>query len=230
MSHLRLVPPPEDNATETARGNAEDTARGNAEEYAVGAKAYPKHGAAKSPGWPGYASGPGPAQELDPDADPVEVARSIVLRQLTGSAKTRAQLERTLAERHVPAEVAETVLDRFAAVHLVDDADFARTWVGNRQRTRALGRGALRRELAEKGVAADVIEEVLATTSDDDEEHRAEDLVRRKVTGSVDLADRAERDKYTRRWVAMLARKGYSPSLALSVVSRVIDESLADAD
>jgi regulatory protein len=39
----------------------------------------------------------------------------------------------------------------------------------------------------------------------------------------VDLTDRAERDKVTRRLASMLARKGYQPSQAFRIVGEVLD-------
>lgn len=167
-----------------------------------------------------------PAPELEPDANPASVARSIVLRQLTNSPKSRHQLAQKLAERNVPADVAESVLDRFVEIELIDDADFAQLWVRSRAQNRSLARGALKRELAEKGIAPELAEEALAQISDEDERDSAAELVRRKLRGSMNLADRAERDKYTRRWVAMLARKGYNPSAAFAVVGSLIDEQL----
>ncbi|MGO4384780.1 regulatory protein RecX [Specibacter sp. RAF43] len=168
-----------------------------------------------------------PAPELDPEANPASVARAIILRQLTNSPKSRHQLALKLAERHVPDDVAEAVLDRFEEVKLIDDAEFAQLWVRSRQQNRSLARGALKRELAEKGIAPHLAEEALSQVSDEDERESAESLVRRKLRGSMNLADREEREKYTRRWVAMLARKGYPPSSAFHTVAAVIDEFLA---
>ncbi len=169
-----------------------------------------------------------PAPELDPDANPASVARSIVLRQLTNSAKSRHQLSQKLAERNIPEDVAEAVLDRFEAVKLIDDAEFAQMWVRSRSLHKSLARGALRRELAEKGIAPDLAEQALEQVDEDTEREQGKDLVRRKLRASVDLSDRAERDKYTRRWVGMLARKGFNPSLAFGMVAEVIDESRQD--
>ena len=169
-----------------------------------------------------------PAPELDPDANPASVARSIVLRQLNNSAKSRQQLSQKLAERNIPEDVAEAVLDRFEAVKLIDDAEFARTWVQGRSLHKSLARGALRRELAEKGIAPELAEEALNQVDDDSERERGTELVRRKLRGSMDLTDQQERDKYTRRWVAMLARKGYNPSVAFGMVADAIDESMQD--
>lgn len=174
----------------------------------------------------GAAAGPGDSAERD--ADPAAVARAIVLRQLTVSPKSRLQLSRKLAERNVPEDVAEAVLDRFEEVRLIDDAEFADMWVRSRSQTRKLARGALRRELADKGIAPDTAALALEQVSDEDEENAARELVRRKLRGFSGSEDRAERDKITRRLASMLARKGYQPSQAFRIVSEVLEAAAAD--
>jgi regulatory protein len=171
-----------------------------------------------------------PNREPDRDADPAAVARSIVLRQLTNSPKSRLQLARKLAERNVPEDVAEAVLDRFEEVRLIDDADFAEMWVRSRSQTRKLAKGALRRELADKGIDPDTVAGALEQLSDEAEEAAARELVRRKLRGTGDLADRAERDKTTRRLAAMLARKGYQPAQAFRIVGEVLDAAGGPAE
>ncbi|WP_104137463.1 regulatory protein RecX [Arthrobacter sp. ZGTC131] len=151
------------------------------------------------------------------------MARAIVLRQLTSSPKSRLQLERKLAERNVPEDVASAVLDRFEEVRLVDDAEFADMWVRSRSQTRKLAKAALRRELAEKGIEGDVAVSALAQLSDEDEEAAARQLVERRLRPGTDLSDRSERDKATRRLASMLARKGYQPSQAFRIVGEVLD-------
>ena len=51
-----------------------------------------------------------------PDADPAAIARAIVLRKLSASAKTRSELEKVLAAKNVAPEIAQAVLDRFTEV------------------------------------------------------------------------------------------------------------------
>lgn len=159
----------------------------------------------------------------DPEPDPVSVAQAIVYRQLTASAKSRLQLARKLAERNIPEDVAEAVLDRFQEVRLIDDAEFAEMWVRSRSQSRKLARGALRRELAEKGIDQDTATAALEQLSDADEEAAARSLVERKIRPGTDLADRAERDKAVRRLASMLARKGYQPSQAFRIVNDVLE-------
>ena len=162
--------------------------------------------------------------DLTPEADPHEVARSIVLRQLSMAPRSRHQLLTKLLERGVPEQVAVEILDRYEEVQLVDDAEFARMWVRSRAQTRSLARSAIKRELADKGIVGEMAEEALSQRTDEDERAAAIDLVRRKLKPLTDPGDRAARDKQVRRLVAMLARKGYAPSLAFSIVKDVLDE------
>jgi regulatory protein len=136
------------------------------------------------------------------------------------------QLSRKLAERNIPEDVAEDVLDRFQEVRLIDDAEFADMWVRSRSQSRKLAKGALRRELSDKGIDADTAGAALEQLSDADEEAAARVLVERKLRSTSDLSDRAERDKTTRRLASMLARKGYQPAQAFRVVGEVIDAQL----
>lgn len=165
----------------------------------------------------------------DAEPDPVSVAQNIVYRQLTASAKSRLQLARKLAERNIPEDVAEAVLDRFQEARLINDAEFADMWVRSRSQSRKLAKGALRRELAEKGIDQETAAAALDQLTDADEEAAARQLVERKLRPGTDLQDQAARDKATRRLASMLARKGYQPSQAFRIVNEVLD-SCAGAD
>lgn len=168
---------------------------------------------------------PDPVQE-GPDADQEAVARTILLDQLTGQARSRKELADKLAAKNVPRELAERLLDRFEEVGLVDDAAFARAWVESRQRGRGLAPRALAQELRRKGIDDEVAREALDEISADDQEEAARALVRRKLKSvrSVDAATA------TRRLVGMLARKGYSSGLAFSVVKDELGERTGAAD
>jgi regulatory protein len=164
---------------------------------------------------------PGSGADLTPDADPEQVARSICLRQLALAPRTRSQLAETLANRLVPAGAAEVVLDRFVAVGLIDDAAYAEAWVRSRQAGRGLARSALARELKDRGVQDDLVAGAIDRVSADDERAAARRLVERKLASTSSLDDTAR----TRRLMGMLARKGYAPGLAWSVIREVLHGS-----
>ncbi len=156
------------------------------------------------------------AADAEPDAE--EVARAIVLRLLTGAARSRAQLSEALARRDVPDEVATRVLDRFTDVGLIDDAAYAEMLVRTRHAERGLSRRALAVELRRRGVEDATAAGALQQVGDDAEIETARRLVERKLatTRGLDTATR------TRRTLAVLGRKGYAPGL----VARLVREAL----
>ncbi|OBK16558.1 recombination regulator RecX [Mycobacterium asiaticum] len=144
-----------------------------------------------------------------------EQARALCLRLLTARARTRAELAGQLAKRGYPDDVSNRVLDRLAAVGLVDDTDFAEQWVQSRRANNGKSRRALAAELHTKGVDDEVITAVLADIDSGAERARAEQLVRAKLRREV-LGD--DDTKVSRRLIGMLARRGYSQNVACEVV------------
>lgn len=152
------------------------------------------------------------------EADPYTRAKTIVYNQLAYSAKTRGQLRKKLQTEGFETELIEPLLDKFEAAKLIDDAEYAQTFVAQKSRTKKLSRAALRRELAERGVRGEEAEKALAQRTDEQERADAAELVRKKLRPGMDLSDRAEKDKVTRRLLGMLARRGYSSSVSMSVI------------
>lgn len=149
-----------------------------------------------------------------------EQAHAVCLRLLTVRARTRAELAGQLAKRGYPDDVAEAVLDRLAAVGLIDDEDFAAQWVRSRQQHAGKGKRALAAELRTKGVDGDVIAAALDGIDAGAERVRAEQLVERKLRRET-LTD-GDDAKVMRRLVGMLARRGYGQSMAVAVVTDVL--------
>lgn len=166
-------------------------------------------------------------------------ARNIVLQQLTASMKSRQQLAKKLAEKNVPEDIANKVLDRMEEVHLVNDEVFAQMWVESRHGSRKLGKRSLQRELRDKGIDDELAHQALETVSEEDEREACHALVQKKLGVNspsdfrgVEVDDSApwdirqaqlkERDKQKRRLLSMLMRKGYSGSLAMAVVSEYV--------
>lgn len=165
----------------------------------------------------------GVANDASSEADPVEVARLICLRQLELAPRTRAQLATTLTRRHVPDDAAQVVLDRFTEVGLIDDAAYARDWVESRQRGRGLARRALSQELRRRGVDGQDAAQALDTLDPEAELATARQLVARKLASTARLEPAAR----LRRLSGMLARKGYPSALAFKVVREALGDEAA---
>ncbi|MGW2293298.1 recombination regulator RecX [Streptomyces violaceorubidus] len=166
------------------------------------------------------------AEKGEPPRDPVEQARAICLRLLTGTPRTRRQLADALRKREIPDEAAEEVLSRFEEVGLINDGAFAEAWVESRHHGRGLARRALARELRTKGVDATLIDAAVSQLDTEQEEETARELVARKLRATRGL----DRDKRLRRLAGMLARKGYPEGLALRVVRQALEEEGEDTE
>ncbi len=159
---------------------------------------------------------PPPSTSESAELSREEQARNLCLRLLTARARTRAELADRLAKRGYPDDVSTRVLDRLADVGLVDDADFAEQWVRSRRANAGKGKRALAAELRNKGVDNEVITATLADIDAGAERERAEQLVSDKLRRERLTPD--DEAKVTRRLVGMLARRGYSQTMAFDVV------------
>ncbi len=158
---------------------------------------------------------PPPSTSESAELSREEQARTLCLRLLTARARTRAELEGQLTKRGYPDDVSTRVLDRLADVGLIDDADFAEQWVRSRRVNAGKGKRALAAELRIKGVDNEVITAALSDIDAGAERERAEQLVNDKLRRERNTEDEA---KLTRRLVGMLARRGYSQTMAFDVV------------
>jgi regulatory protein len=154
-----------------------------------------------------------PVEEMTPE-ELAGFAKEIVVRKLSERAHSRSDLAQALRKKQVPEGVAEATLAKFETAGLIDDEDFARSWVQARQRGKGLSTRALADELRRKGVDDEISKEVLSEV-DPDAEVRA---AHRLVQGRLRSLSRFDDATKTRRLVGMLARKGYPSQLAFAVV------------
>jgi len=158
-----------------------------------------------------------PAREADIEADPEQVVRTIVLRRLSSSPRTRGELEKDLAQRGADPDITAAVLDRFEEVGLIDDQAFASMWVESRHRSKALARSVLKRELAQRGIDRESIEEAVDQIDDDAEWQRAREFAERKFR----VRSGEDRLKAVNRLAGQLARKGYPANVCFTVAREV---------
>ncbi|RDD88117.1 recombination regulator RecX [Streptomyces parvulus] len=213
--------------------DADEARRGDGEARREGGRARAKGGGRRRRGRAepfaeedGGAPSSSRAEKGEPPRDPVEQARAICLRLLTGTPRTRSQLADALRKREIPDEAAEEVLSRFEEVGLINDSAFAQAWVESRHHGRGLARRALARELRTKGVDNTLIDAAVSRLDSEQEEETARELVARKLRATRGL----DRDKRLRRLAGMLARKGYPEGMALRVVRRALEEEGEDTE
>lgn len=169
---------------------------------------------------------PDPAEESPEQDDPESVARVICLRALTARARTRAELATTLRRRGIPDKAARVVLDRFVEVGLVNDEVLAAEFAQVAHAERGLSSRAVADTLRRRGVAPDTVEAAVGCIDAGSERAAALALAERKARTLRGLEPRTQ----ARRLVGLLARRGYSPSLAYAVARQVLDAAALPDD
>jgi regulatory protein len=163
-----------------------------------------------------------PADRPEEAADPESVVRSILLRRLSVAPRTRAELEKDLAQRGADPQVSATVLNRFEEVGLIDDEAFASMWVESRHRGKALARSVLRQELRHRGIDSETIDAAVERIDDDDEWTRAREFARSKVR----IKPGEDPRKAMQRLAGQLARKGYPAGMCFTVAREALAGAL----
>ncbi|WP_354530214.1 regulatory protein RecX [Nakamurella sp. UYEF19] len=146
-------------------------------------------------------------------------AKAICLRLLAVAPRPRAGLAQALRRKEIPEEIAESVLDRLTEVGLIDDVAYANSYVRVKHRDRGLGRSALRSELRKLGVEPDVLAAAVETVDSDAERARARELIGKRLDAAMAAGPIAAR----RRLLGLLARRGYSPEIAVPVVESALE-------
>lgn len=151
-------------------------------------------------------------------------AAEIVYRQLAVRDRTRAELERTLSGREIPAEVTAEVLDAFERAGLVDDARFAAQYMERSRPARGLSRRGAALKLKRAGVDPAVVAQTLQNVDEADERAVALELARKKARTTRGLEPRVRE----RRIAAALARRGFTAGLVLDVTRAALQEERSD--
>ena len=217
---------PDDGAPDGFGASGGGSRRGGGARGAGGSRGRRQRRRGEPFGEDGGSSSSSRAEQEEPPGDPVERARAICLRLLTGTPRTRKQLADALRKREIPDDAAEEVLSRFEEVGLINDSAFADAWVESRHHGRGLAKRALAQELRTKGVDSTLIDEAVSRLDSEQEEATARDLVERKLRATRGL----DRDKRLRRLAGMLARKGYPQGMALRVVRQALEEEGEDTE
>jgi regulatory protein len=156
--------------------------------------------------------------------DTVEQAYERALRFLGTRPRSAAEVRRNLTDHEIATAVADEIIERLEGKGYLDDLAFAKFWVSNRQQFKPKGTRALRFELKEKGIADDIISEVLAEVDTSEAAYQAGKDKARRLHG---LDKRAFRDKLA----GYLLRRGFDYETVREVSDRLFSEiSNGDAD
>lgn len=128
-----------------------------------------------------------------------------------------AEIRRSLAAREVAPTTIEEALARLESLGYVDDRAFAQFWVENRERFRPRSPQALRHELRQKGLAADIIEAALSALDARESAVRAAQEPLRRLRGQT-------RAEVQIRLGAFLARRGFDYDIIREAVETILSQ------
>jgi regulatory protein len=148
-----------------------------------------------------------------------KTAKAYVERLVAHRPRTVAEVERRLAEKGFPPDVARAALDCAQAVGVVDDALFARLYADDRLLSRPCSRKLLARELRDRGVDDALAERAARAALPDLSE---EDLARQALTARLPLWGRLDPEIARNRAAAFLLRRGFSSALVREAVAKAL--------
>ena len=134
--------------------------------------------------------------------------------------RSTQEIRRYLTKQAVGEDVVERILERLERAGLVDDTQFAQTWVENRSDLRPRSRHALAYELRQRGVDPQAISEALEDVED---EPLALEAARKQAHRYQELEWRDFRQKLC----AYLARRGFNYSISVEATQKVWSENHA---
>ncbi len=156
--------------------------------------------------------------------DEREMAYIRALNFLSYRPRSIAEIERNLRKYKVPEEIIPAAIERLKKQNFVNDQEFAKMWVENRNTFRPRGKRALRLELRQKGISDENIQPIL----DDlvDEESLAYQAGIKKAQKLANL----EWQDFRRKLAAFLARRGFSYGIISPLLRPLWDEVQPEED
>ncbi|MDP2931238.1 MAG: RecX family transcriptional regulator [Chloroflexota bacterium] len=134
-------------------------------------------------------------------------------RYLSYRPRSEAELRERLSRRGFDSDSIEKVINRFKEQRLVDDAAFAQFWKENRETFSPRSRRLTKLELKRKGVAEEIIDQVVDVV-DDDSAYRAALSKARRLPVS-------DYPGFRRRLGSYLQRRGFSYAVTEQMVARL---------
>jgi len=146
--------------------------------------------------------------------DAVETMYENALHYLSFRPRSEQEMRRHLQKRGADEDITEQVLGRLKRAGLINDAEFVRFWIENRETHRPRSAWVLRTELRQKGISE---EQIALALSDLDEESSALNAARRVVSRWESL----DEETFYRRLLGYLQRRGFSYEISRRVADHL---------
>ncbi|MDP9366110.1 MAG: RecX family transcriptional regulator [Chloroflexota bacterium] len=152
-------------------------------------------------------------------ADDVAKATTNALGLLARRPRSEREVRDRLRQKGYAPEAIDAAIAKLEGWRYLDDADFARYWVENREAHQPRGRRLLEQELRQKGVDREVVRDAIAA-AELDEQAAALEIARKKQRSYAGEEPAVVR----RRLGSFLARRGYGWDVVRPVLDRLLGE------
>ncbi|NLW41402.1 MAG: hypothetical protein GXY96_10860 [Tissierellia bacterium] len=143
-------------------------------------------------------------------------AKNVALRFLAYRKRSKKEILDKLKDKGFDQAIIENTLDYLEGYNLIDDYDYAVSFVNDRINLKKYGPHRIKFELARRGISQEIIEKVL---TEDDEYPRALELAKKRL--NYYRGD--DRDKIYRKLSGYLQRRGYSYQCISKVLKELIE-------
>ncbi len=124
-----------------------------------------------------------------------------------------------LTRKRFSRELAESVVQHFESVSLINNLEFARMFVRDKLRRRPTGRSLLQKLLAAKGIPSSIVDQVLRENiSEEDQKNAAKELASRRLRLTKRSTAGLDRIKQRRRLTSYLLRHGFSNEIVQKTI------------
>lgn len=142
---------------------------------------------------------------------------NILARRMYSSSEIRKKLK----EQGYTDEIMDNVISMMEGYGYLNDKTFAEEWIQSRRQNNPKGKIVLKRELTQKGIEGDIIEEVFNQSFDESQQSEiALDMARRKSRSYINDDPISAR----RKLQGYLIRRGFDFETVRNVVDKVLSE------
>lgn len=146
--------------------------------------------------------------------DIIEKAMDIALRYLGYRPRSEAEIRTKLLGRGLTEEVTEAIITRLRDRGLIDDFAFAHFWKDNRESFNPRSTWLTRRELKQKGVSEEVLNQVIDTETDEASAYQAALLKARRLTTE-------DYNVFRKRLGEYLQRRGFGYGVINKTIAKI---------
>ncbi|RLD05698.1 MAG: hypothetical protein DRI32_03815 [Chloroflexi bacterium] len=154
--------------------------------------------------------------------DELEMAYLRAINFLSYRPRSKREIRNNLRKYKVPEMLIEPTVERLEEKGYLNDADFAKLWVENRNAFRPRGRRALSIELRQKGITDEIIESTLDTLVDEETLAYQAGLKKAKKLARYEWQD------FRKKLAAFLARRGFNYGIISPLLPQLWEEVKAD--